>query len=90
MDTAFTRPGKALVGIRAVATNKLSGSLDVKIIREDRIINVYDGTSWTLQYSNNRAWVAWDVATQPVIAGDGDGTPWSIARYEGLATNILT
>ncbi len=89
IDTAFTRPGKALVGIRAVATNKLSGSLDVKIIREDRIINVYDGSTWTLEYSNNRAWVAWDVTTQPVISGNGDGTPWAIARYEGLVTKHL-
>ncbi len=89
VDTAFTRPGRALVGIRAVATSQLSGNMDVKVIREDRIVNVYDGTDWTLEYSNNRAWVAWDAATLPVIDGDGDGTPYSIVRYEGVDPKYL-
>ncbi len=84
VDTAFTRPGKALVGIRAVATTQLSGGLDVKVIREDRIVNVWNGTTWTLQYSNNRADVAWDITTLPAIDGDGDGTPYEILRYDGI------
>jgi len=89
VDVAFTRPGKALVGIKAVATSKLSGSLDVKVVRQDRIINVYDGTSWTLEYSNNRAWVVWDILTQPIIAGNGGGVPYSIDRYEGIDPSYL-
>ncbi|GAI92199.1 unnamed protein product, partial [marine sediment metagenome] len=34
VDVAFTYPGKALVGIKAVATSQLSGRIDVKVIRE--------------------------------------------------------
>lgn len=86
--TAFTHPGRALVGIRAVATIKLSGKLDVKVIREDRIIrNVLTNV---LEYNNNRASVVWDMATLPVI--DGDGTPekpYEIIRYEGIAPKYL-
>ena len=91
VDVAFTRPGKALTGIKAVATTRLSGSIDVKVIREDRLLNVYNGTSWEIKYSRNRAWVTWDVLTQPIINGNGDGLyaslgkpiPFEIVRYEG-------
>jgi len=64
VDQAFTRPGKALVGISAIATSKISGSIDVKVVREDRLINVWDGTEWTIEYSRNRAWVVYDILTQ--------------------------
>ena len=83
-DVPFTRPGKALIGIRAVAGNQLSGRVDVKVIREDRIINVFNGETWTPEYSNNRAWVVWDILTQPSISGNGGGTPYAIERYDGI------
>ena len=83
VDVAFTRPGKALLGIRAVAGNQLSGGVDVKVIREDRIINVFDGAVWSLEYSNNRAWVVWDILTQPSIDGNA-GAGYSIERYDGI------
>lgn len=90
VSVAFTKPGKALVGITAVATAQLSGSIDVKVIREDRIINTYNGTSWTLEYSRNRAWVTWDILTQPVISGDGsEGLPYVIERYDGIDPQYL-
>ncbi len=84
IDVPFTRPGKALLGIRAVAGNQLSGRVDVKVIREDRIINVFNGETWTPEYSNNRAWVVWDILTQPSISGNGGGTPYAIERYDGI------
>jgi hypothetical protein len=84
-NVAFTRPGRALLGIRAIGTNQISGSLDVKCVRKGRIVNVYNGTSWNLQYSNLRAWVVLDELTQPVINGSGEsGDPYVIERYEGL------
>jgi len=82
IDIPFTRPGKALVGIKAVATGQLSGNLDVKVIREDRLINVFDGATWAIEYSRNRAWVAFDTLTQPVISGSSP--PYTIERYEGI------
>lgn len=87
VDVAFTHPGKALTGIKAIATAQLSGNLDVKIIREDRLVNVYNGTSWSIKYSRNRAWVAYDLLSQPVIKGNV-GT-WQIARYEGIDPSCL-
>lgn len=85
VDVAFKRPGKALVGIRAVATAQLSGPLDVKVIREDRLINVWNGSTWSIEYSRNRAWVMYDALTQPVISGDGNGGgPFTIEHYEGI------
>ncbi|KKN57532.1 hypothetical protein LCGC14_0561490 [marine sediment metagenome] len=84
VNVAFARPGKALIGIKAVATAQLSGNIDVKVIREDRIVNVFNGATWSLEYSNNRAWVAWDILTQPSISGNGGGTPYAIERYDGI------
>jgi hypothetical protein len=89
VDVAFTHPGKALTGIKAVATTKLSGNIDVKIIREDRLVNVFNGTSWNIEYSRNRAWVAYDLLSQPVISGNGDTIPWKIERYEGIDPSYL-
>lgn len=82
VDVAFTRPGKALTGIKAIATAKLSGNIDVKIIREDRLINVWNGTSWSIIHSRNRAWIVWDLLTQPVISGSSP--PYTIERYDGI------
>jgi len=81
VNTAFTHPGKAMIGITAVATSRLSGAIKVKVVREDRLINVYDGTSWSIEYSRNRAWVVWDILTQPIISGSD---PYTIERYEGI------
>lgn len=86
VDVAFTYPGRALLGIKAIGTNDLSGSLpDVKCVRKGRIINVYNGEQWVLQYSNNLAWVVLDIIMQPIVSGDGSGSaPYLIERYEGV------
>lgn len=84
VNIGFEYPGKALIGITAVATTQLSGNVDVKVVREDRLVSVWNGTTWTIQYSRNRAWVVFDILTQPVISGNGGGLPWTIERYEGL------
>lgn len=87
VDVAFTHPGKALTGIKAIATAKLSGNLDVKVIREDRLVNVYDGENWNIEYSRNRSWITFDLITQPVISGNV-GT-WAIEKYEGTDPSNL-
>lgn len=85
VDTAFTRPGKVLLGITALATEKLSGSLKVTSEWDDRVVNTYDGANWGIEHSRNRAWVYLDEVTQPVISGDGEsGTPYVIESYEGI------
>ncbi|HDZ39039.1 MAG TPA: hypothetical protein ENH62_12250 [Marinobacter sp.] len=84
INTPFARPGKALIGVKAAATARLSGNIDVQVVRQDRIVNVYNGSSWSLEYSNNRAWVVWDILTLPSISGNGGGTPYAIDRYDGI------
>lgn len=38
---------------------------------------------WVLDWSDNPAWVAYDIFTQPVIAGDGSaGAPYYVARFD--------
>lgn len=83
-NIAFTYPGRALIGVSALATEKISGSLDVKCVRKGRAVYVYDGENWDIQWSNNRAWVVLDLLTQPVFSGSGaSGDPYTLVRYEG-------
>ena len=90
INIPFTKPGRALVGIKAIATSQLSGRIDVKVIREDRIINTWNGVEWELKYSKNRAWVDWDILTLPAIDGDGSGeNPYVIVRYDGIDPQYL-
>lgn len=84
VDVAFTRPGKVLLGITALATETLSGDFDVKCVWDDRLVRIYNGSTWSIAHSRNRAWAYLDAATQPVISGNGDSIPYSVERYEGL------
>jgi len=90
INTAFSYPSLSLLGVSALATENLSGSLKVSCIRKGRIVNVYNGSSWTLEWSDNPVWVIWDILTRPVISGDGDGTPYAIERYDGINPARLT
>jgi hypothetical protein len=84
VNVAFRRPGKALLGITALATNRLSGHIDVNWVADGKLVQVYNGSAWVIEFSRNRAWVALAEATQPVISGDGVGIPFAIERYDGL------
>ena len=90
IDIAFERPGLSQLGIEALATEQISGNLNVSCIQDERVINCYNGTAWEIKYSTNPAWVIWDLMTQPVISGDGDGTPYAIERYDGVDPSRLT
>lgn len=85
IDIPFTKPGRALLGVVAVATANLNTKLDVKVVKKCKVVDTYNGSTWTIQYSNNRAWVVLDILTQPVISGTGDsGDPYTIDRYDGI------
>lgn len=83
----LTYPRNALVGLKARATDQISGSLRFSCIAKCAYVRVYSGTypngTWLIKYSKNPAWVAWDVATQPVIVGN-ETTGLSIDRYDGF------
>jgi hypothetical protein len=83
-DDGFTYPGLVLSAVSAVASEKLSGSLEWEAIIEGRILPVYDGANWVLAYSNNPAWVIVDLLCRPVIQGDGSGVPYSVEYYRGI------
>lgn len=90
IEDAFTYPRTALLGISALASDQISGGVDVSCIAKGKIVNVYDGADWTLQYSNNPAWVLWDIFTRPVISGDGSsGDPYVIERYDGMTPSKM-
>ena len=84
IDIAFRHPGKSLIGIKALATAGLSGDIDLRCIRQDKICLVYNGAAWVLEYSHNRAWVVYNMLTQPAITGDGGGTAYAVDSYEGF------
>lgn len=85
----FIYPGIPLLGISALANDQLSGNIQISLEQDGRIVNTFDGTSWTLQFSTNLAWVIYDLMTLPVISGDGGGTPYAIERYDGLDPDRL-
>ena len=84
VDTAFTRPGRALLGVTAVGTSRLSGHLNVKWVADDKLVRIFDGTNWGFAFTRNRAWIALDTLTQPIVSGDGASEPYAIERYEGF------
>jgi predicted phage tail protein len=80
----FTYPRTALVSLRAMASEQLTGSLRFHCYAEGSYVQVYDGASWSIEYTTNPAWVLFDILTQPVFSGDGVGTPFEVERYDGI------
>jgi len=74
----FEYPHHALVGIKALATDQLSGTLNFSCKVQGALVRVYDGANWSVQYSNNPAWVCYDILTQPVFDDN-----LNVLEYEG-------
>ncbi len=90
MDDSFTYPKLSLLGVSALATDQLSGRLEISCIQQGVIVNVWDGASWSLEYSNNPAWVLFHILSQPVISGDNSsGLPYTIERYDSINPSKL-
>ena len=67
-------PGKAYTTIGAVANEDLNGSIDFYGVLYGMIIQTYDGSSGDsgeLKWSDNPAWVAYNLLTRPKISGHG-------------------
>ena len=64
----FQYPRSVLVGVKALATDQLSGSLKFRCMQEGSLIRYYDGNDWQIGYNNNPAWVCYDILTQPLFA----------------------
>ncbi len=63
----FTYPGQALIGLRALATDQLSGSFAFECRTSGKLCRVYNGSTWSVAATSNPAWVCFDILTQPVF-----------------------
>lgn len=88
IEIGFTYPGRVLVGIEALATKELNGSLQFEAEMEGQI--VADTTSGALAYSNDPGSIVQHLVTGPVISGDGDGTPFAVEQYDGVDVAQIT
>lgn len=76
----FTYPREVLVSIDALATDQLSGSIRYSCIAQGAKIWVKTGAVWTFEWSQDPAWVCFDILTQPVTNDAGT----AILRYDGF------
>src|SRR3972149_477792 len=76
----FSYPRIALVGIKSLATQQISGSLRFSCLVEGLKCRVYNSSTstWSVAYTNNPAWVCWDILTQPVFNENE-----TVNRYDG-------
>jgi len=99
-NTRFTYPREALVGIKALATDQLSGGFNFSALVDGKLVRVWNGTSWNIEWSNNPAWVCWDILTQPVYDNTQiqtsmgwmqvySGADLSVSRYDGFDPSEL-
>lgn len=75
----FQYPRTVLVGVDALATNQISGSIKFSCMAEAAIVRVFDGATWSVQWTRNPAWIIWDILTQPVLDNN-----LNVVRYEGM------
>ncbi len=76
----FTYPRQVLAGIKALASDQLSGSLKFSCMVEGAFVRVWTGSAWSIEWSDNPAWVCYDVLTQPVF----DDALTAVLRYDGI------
>ena len=79
-----TYPKNVLLSINGAPTERFSGGLEIEPLIEGALVNVYNGTSWNVEYSTNPAWVAYDIATQPVLDNS-----LNIVRYDGFLPSMI-
>ncbi len=82
----FTYPGEALVGLRALATDQLSGSFSFECKTAGKLCRVYDGSAWSVVATSNPAWVCFDILTQPIF--DNDLTVLGYRAYDPAGLDL--
>lgn len=60
----FSYPCMGLIGIRAKATDQLSGSPSLTFMKERRYVYVWNGTEYVQKRANNPAWACYDLLHQ--------------------------
>lgn len=74
----FTYPGEPLLGIRALASDKLSGDIEVTGVCDRGTVWVRNASSWVLKSANNAAWVVYDILAQ------GHAQHPTLAKSDGI------
>lgn len=74
----FTYPRLATVALHALATEQLNGSIRFSCICDGALVWQYVGGQWLFAWSDNPAWVMYDILTQPVTNDTGT----AVLRYD--------
>ncbi|HPD48623.1 MAG TPA: phage tail protein [Anaerohalosphaeraceae bacterium] len=89
--TAQKHPGLAYTAIGAAASKDISGAIDYYAKIKGKLVRVYDDatSTWSIEWSDNPAWVAYDVLTRPIIKGNGGAVPYAVESYRRLDPSYL-
>ncbi len=83
----FTYPGTALFALRALATDKLSGSMPVvTLIAARSTVPVWTGAAWADKPANNPAWASWDALYNGDYGGGAGCARITYADFDSWAT----
>ena len=63
----YEYPSEALIAIKAVANNQLSGAFSFECMTTGKKMMVYRDNDWHYEVSSNPAWVTWHILTMPII-----------------------
>ncbi len=77
----FEYPREALLAVKAVSSEYLSGDLDVSFLCEGKLCWVYAAGEWEFKWSECPAWVGWNVLTQPVTKDNWPSGKVPYAQY---------
>lgn len=91
-NTAQKHPGLAYTAIGAMASKDISGSIQYYAKIKGKLVRVYDSNTetWSIEWSDNPAWIAYDILTRPVISGNGESaTPYYVEYYRRLNPSYL-
>ncbi|HOA84346.1 MAG TPA: phage tail protein, partial [Thermodesulfovibrio thiophilus] len=82
----FIYPRHALVAINARATDQLSGSIRLSCMVEGAMVRIYnpDTQTWTVDTTDNPAWIAYDILTKPVFNNN-----LAVVKYRGFHPSQL-
>jgi hypothetical protein len=71
-------PRHVMVGIHGLASKYISGDFRFSCMEKGRLCRVYNSNEWTVEWTNNNAWICYDILTQPVFDNN-----LNVLRYDG-------
>lgn len=88
-NTAQKLPGIAYTAIGAAASKEISGSIQYYAKIKGKLVQVYRDGAWHIEWSDNPAWIAFDLLTRPVIKGNGTTVAYTVEYYKRLDPSYL-